>query len=360
MPSIPMMFPSSSFSGTLLVEKLDGNLKLKNYTHHIRHAAERSTKLTHKLLAFSRKNIAHAELYNLNGILEEQYEVLEKALTVRVKLKYDLSQDLWPVYLDRNDLEDAVLNMSINAMHAMQGTGELSIHTSNVHLDITQASALQINAGDYIRLDISDTGCGIDDVSRDRIFEPFYSTKGDNGTGFGLAQVYGFIERNNGAIKVESEPGNTVFSLFFPRRHEELQTDIVKDRNDPASIKGSETILIVDDEPVLLSISTEILKSNGYKTLNATNGIAALETLEREHVDLVLTDIIMPDMDGYQLARIVNDRFPDVAIQLASGYADDKNKDMVSGGLVENALQKPYQAQSLLRKVRQLLDARTA
>lgn len=237
----------------ILEEKLDNNPKLANYAYEIHHAGERGAKLTRKLLSFSRHIASDEELLNINELLINQKLMLEKTLTPRIKLILDLEDNLWPVWLDDGDLEDAVLNLSINAMHAIEADGKLIIKTSNEVLSADETMHLQLDEGDYVVLSITDTGCGMNEETKAKIFEPFYSTKGEKGTGLGLSQVYGFVERSGGMILVNSAPGQgTSFKMYFPRHLG--NNNITQATNDETAkdYSGNETILIVDDESSLL------------------------------------------------------------------------------------------------------------
>jgi len=254
----------------LLENKLSKQPKLAKYAHEIHYASQRGAKLTKKLLAFSRQKSSEADVLNINTLLQSQRHMLEKTLTVRIRLVLDLAKDLWPVWLDSNDMEDAIINMSINAMHAIKGSGQLTICTSNEAISTLDATRLGIDAQDYVSLSITDTGCGMDETIREKIFDPFYSTKKERGTGLGLSQVYGFVKHNNGTIKVYSEPQHgTEFILYFPRHLESKHTKKSASDNKTTTNKGTETILVVDDEAALLNLTCEILNQQGYITLCA-------------------------------------------------------------------------------------------
>ena len=183
------------------------------------------------------------------------------------------------------------------------------------------------------------------------------TTRKYEGTGLGLSQVYGFVERSDGAIKIYSELGHgSRFTLYFPRYYGSKTDKGAVEANGPADLSGKETILVVDDEPVLLKLTSQILGSQGYHVICAHSSNKALQILERESVDLMLSDVIMPDMDGYQLAQIVHEKYPSVKIQLASGFADGKHADMVDETLHQNLLNKPYDIESLLVRIRELLN----
>ena len=340
----------------LLKEMLNGQPELQDYVEQIIHAGDRGAKLTKKLLSFSRQNISDSEVLDINTVLRDDQHMLEKTLTARIQLEFKLDKNLWPVQLDESELEDAILNLGINAMHAIENNGRLTIETSNEIINAVDAEQLELEPGDYVRISISDTGCGLDEETKDKIFDPFYSTKGEQGTGLGLTQVYGFIKRSDGAIKVDStlEVG-TQFTLYFPRCQDKDKNidKVVSDEN--TGVNGKEAILVVDDEPSLLNLACEILLRQGYQVFCAENAIHALEILETESIDLLVSDIIMPDMDGYTLASIVQEKYPNTKVLLASGFAgeDDSQQDNV---LTENMLQKPYRAQAMLKKIQDLLQ----
>lgn len=331
--------------------------EILRYVQAVRHAGERGARLTAKLLSFSRPNTSNAKMLNINTVLLEERNMLEKTLTARIKLELQLSDALWPVCLNSSDLEDAIINLSINALHAMGGSGQLKITTNNMHLNQADAKLIQVKAGDYVLVSFSDTGCGMDKDIKEKIFEPFFSTKGDGGTGLGLSQVYGFVESNNGAIKVYSELGQgSRFILYFPRHRDHVARDEPAKRNAQEVTIGNERILVVDDEPGLLDLTCEILNQKGYRTFSADNARQALAILEAEPIDLLLTDVIMPETSGYELAAIVAKKYPQIKIQMASGFNDDRHVNLVDKRLKLNLLYKPYSSQALFERIRELLD----
>jgi len=344
----------------LLEDSLDKQPELAKYAHNIIAAGNRGSKITHKLLAFSRQKTLSIGRLDLNKLLRDEQHMLEKLLTVRIKLVLQLADNLWRIKIDKGEMEDAILNMAINAMHAIEKEGSLTIRTTNEHLNKEDALRLAIQSGDYVLLSISDTGCGMDNKTKEKIFEPFFSTKGENGTGLGLSQVYGFIERCGGKINVVSDPGHgTQLVLYIPRAHNHDGNDESYNTNNNdkiTNLNGNETILVVDDEPALVEITSEILSQHGYNVLGAESGKQALALLEDEAVDLMLSDVIMPEMDGYQLSTIVQEKYPAVKIQMASGFSDNRSKDMADNKLHEGMLNKPLNSKNLLQRIRKLLD----
>lgn len=345
----------------LLNEQLAHDPALEKYAGIIEHAAERGTKLTRKLLAFTRHKSSDASDLDINELLIEQRLMLEKTLTARITLNLDLADKLWPAWLDSGDMEDAIINMSINASHAINGNGQLTFRTRNEQLDETDAQALHLTAGDYIQLNITDTGMGMDQVTKDKIFDPFFSTKGEQGTGLGLSQVYGFVKRSGGEIKVYSEPGHgSHFVFYFPRNNKTSMTTPVKTAHtEKQNLRGTETLLVVDDEIALVELARDILSTQGYRVLTAIDGEQALSILKKEKVDLIFSDVIMPRMDGYQLAARVQEHYPDIKIQLASGFSDSIHSHMTDTDLHLNLLHKPYKSEALLVHIRNLLDTDT-
>jgi len=342
----------------LLKNNLQDQPKLLKYANEIHHAGQRGALLTQKLLSFSSQKSTAEKALNLNQLLLNQQNMLEKTLTARISMTFDLQEDLWPIWVDHSDIEDAILNMSINAMHAIQGNGQLVFRTHNQNINTFDATNLGLAANDYVILSISDTGCGMDTATKEKIFDPFFTTKGDKGTGLGLSQLYGFMDRSKGGIKVYSEPDHgTRFNLYFPR-YIERDCNVQQDQEEViTNDKGHETILLVDDEPSLLDLTSEILRLQGYKVLTAGSAAQALRILEQENIDLLLTDVIMPEMDGYQLVAKVKSKYPSVKIQLASGFADITNSGMIDHKLNQNMLNKPYNSQTLVKCIRKLLDS---
>ena len=331
--------------------------ELTKYIHEIKHAGERGAKLTKKLLTFSRQQSSENKTVNLNTLLRDSQHLLEKTMTVRISLVLALSEDLWQINLDVNDLEDAILNMSINAMHAIEGNGRVIYETRNEVINEIDAQQLQMAAGDYVLLSITDTGCGMDNETKEKIFDPFYSTKGELGTGLGLSQVYGLVQRSKGSIKIYSEVGHgSRFTLYFPRYYEnEIEEKQFKE-SETTDLSGNQTILVVDDELALAKLTSHILTQQGYQVFSASSGEEALLILEKESIDLLLSDVIMPEMDGYQLADIALKKYPNIKVQLASGFSDDRHVNNINSSLHQKLLHKPYHSKRLLLRIRELLD----
>ena len=342
------------------VELLEGKLNTPEairYVSNIEKAGLRGVNLTKKLLSFSRKKAIEAELVQLNVLLADERDMLEKTLTLRITLTMDLQPELWSVWIDKGEFEDALLNLAINAMHAMDGVGHLNITTTNQSLGPMIAKELGIPAGEYILFAIEDDGIGINESVRPRIFDPFFSTKGDDGTGLGLSQVYGFIQRCGGGIRVDpSVSVGSRFELYFPRYIPPLGDIKIDDKPDLISLRGTETILVVDDEPAIREITDAVLSEYGYRVEIARDAQQALKLLSSVSIDLVISDVIMPGMDGYQLAREIKHQYPQVKVQLVSGFTGEYQPDALDSELQHQLLTKPVPSKLLLEKIRRLLD----
>ncbi len=341
----------------LLKERLLSEPELIEYIDQITHAGGRGAKLTNKLLSFSRQKASNPESVDISAILRDQKTMLEKTLTVRIKLVFDLADNIWPIKLDSASLEDVILNLSINAMHAMEEAGTLTFVTRNIEVSEKDAHQQGFAAGDYVRFSLSDTGTGMDEKTKARMFEPFFSTKDDKGTGLGLSQVYGFVQNHEGHIKVFSEKSKgTCITIYFPRQLETELTAALINRSEKIKLDGTETVLLVDDESAILDMTSKILTSHGYNVLTANDGEQALQVLEKNTVDLLFSDIIMPNMDGNQLAQQVMKRYPAIKIQLASGFSETDSTSMANDILHQQILRKPFTSHTLLKQIRELLD----
>lgn len=336
---------------SLLKEKLDGDSRLAMYADQIERASDRGVSLTKKLLTFSRANKSEREDIDLNALLQDQAMMLEKTLTPRIKLELALAENLKHIYVDKSELIESIVNMAVNAMHAMPEGGRFIIRTELVDFDKTKRQYQLNSQGDCIHLMIKDTGIGMTEQQQSRIFEPFFSTKGDQGTGLGMSQVYGFVNEHEGSIDVDSKIGlGTCFDIFLPAYQsiEAVESEIKKPTFKEHA-KG--TLLVVDDEQSLLDLISEMLTDVGYKVLQASSGKQALELLINHDVDLLLTDIIMPDMDGYALVKNVMADFPDTKIQLMSGYSNIQGKNDMPNDLLNNMLKKPFSGSDLSERL---------
>ena len=352
------------FSEILKQRLIDKDVNLVKYCDEVMHAGERAKKLTSKLLEFSRIAPSSSEITDVNELLGGMQHMLERTLTPRIKLEFELDDDIWPVWLDKTRLEDAILNIGINSMHAMPESGSLTLQTSNRHLSKLDIYDLDITPGDYVVLSISDTGSGMTPEVQQKIFDPFFTTKGTEGTGLGLSQVYGFVQQSGGNIQVHSVPDHgTRITLYIPRNETKATVGSTEKtppdtnaNNASGSSSVQETILVVEDEIALLDLNEEILSSNGYTVLRAENATQALKILENNPVNLLLCDVIMPGIDGYQLAAKVEKKYPSVKIQMVSGFSQIRSPGQAKNTLHKQRLYKPLNSKDLLERVKQLLS----
>lgn len=241
----------------------------------------------------------------------------------------------------------------------MPDGGILNITTKNLSSGDIDSLNITLKPGDYVLFSISDSGIGMDEGTVQRIFDPFFSTKGDSGTGLGLSQVYGFVQERSGTIEVKSSPGNgTTFNIYFPRDRSENTYEITQAKaKDLKKFSGNEKILIVDDEPALTELAGEILEHRGYNITIANSGKDAISLATKEQFDLVLTDVIMPEMNGYEVLKRIRDISPNIKALVVTGYDDKKLRGDFQEDQTQLRLQKPYEHTALLKSVRRLLDS---
>ena len=347
----------------MLMENLKDQPKLYRYANEVYTAADRGVKLTGKLLEFSRhKPSERGEITNINDLINSSHDMLKTTLTARIDILLDLNDELWNVEVNRSDFENALLNLCINSMHAIEGNGTIRITTNNSILDDELSDSLDLSSGEYVMLAVQDDGCGMDIETQSHALEPFYTTKNTKGTGLGLSQVYGFTQRTNGTIKIYSEIGlGTRVIVYLPRfidvsetiLHEFVPEIEHDDKNE--HLKGKGYILVVDDEEALCELAKHHLENNGYVVYIATSGEDALTILENNEIDLLLSDVVMPKMDGYKLADSVTNLYPNIIIQLVSGF-NDQNIININRPYASNIITKPYSYSELSKRVYTLLN----
>jgi PAS domain S-box-containing protein len=321
-------------------------------------AAERATRLTHQLLAFGRREVVRPKVISLNDVVSDVHELLRRTLGEEVELIAELDDASWSIMADPGQMEQVLVNLAVNARDAMPGGGVLTISTANITVDEAYAASRPgIEPGRYVRLLVSDTGSGMTEDVLKHAFEPFFTTKAKgDGSGLGLATVYGIVTQHGGVANLYSETGmGTTFSALFPATDE-----IVTPHQEPAKKRhagGGETILLVEDEDALLEVSTRILARNGYRVIAASSGAEALLLAEQhpDGIDLLVTDVVMPNMQGKELADTLLRIRPAVRVLYMSGYA---RPVLASRGTLETGvalLEKPFSEAALLAKVTEVL-----
>ncbi|MCP9495213.1 MAG: PAS domain S-box protein [Pyrinomonadaceae bacterium MAG19_C2-C3] len=334
---------------------------LRRNIGEIKKAADRAAALTRQLLAFSRKQPQQLRVLNINEVVGDTDKMLGRLIGEDIGLASMLDPALGQVKVDPGQLEQVIVNLVLNARDAMPNGGKITIETKNVRLDEAFVQHhLGARTGRYVMLAISDTGMGMDAETQARIFEPFFTTKeAGKGTGLGLSTVYGIVKQSDGYISVYSEVGHgTTFKVYLPRV-DEVADPPVSNFPREESVRGTETVLLVEDEEIVRSLARQILEMNGYKVLEATDGVAALRLCERneEPIHLLLTDMVMPQMSGRELSERLSKLRPDIPVLYMSGYTDDAL--MRHGMLDANVafLEKPFTPESLVSKVREVLDS---
>jgi two-component system, cell cycle sensor histidine kinase and response regulator CckA len=323
-------------------------------------AATRGAELTRQLLAFSRRQSLQPRRIAVNDLVAETTKLLRRTLGANIDIAVELGPDVWTVVADPAQLESSIANLATNARDAMPKGGRLTITTGARYLDQDYAEQhSEVAIGDYTAIEISDNGCGIPADKLNRIFEPFFTTKEPGkGTGLGLAMVFGFVKQSGGHITVYSEEGSgTTFRIYLPRAVEQNAEPALPK---PAEIKAAhgETVLAVEDQPAMRKIVVRLLRELGYRVLEADTAKAALAILERETVNLLFTDVIMPGrITGFDIARIAAERWPETRVVLTSGFPQANFAD--DARMTENVrmLTKPYRKEELARIVREALDS---
>lgn len=346
----------------LVLANLKLNRPVREEIEEITKAAERASSLTSQLLAFSRKQVLQPQVLDLNAVIARTEKMLQRLIGEDLELITVLHPELGRVKADPGHMEQIIMNLAVNARDAMPGGGKLTIETANVVLDDEYARRhIEVAPGAYVMLAMSDTGQGMDDETRSHIFEPFFSTKEQGkGTGLGLSTVYGIVKQSGGYIWVYSEPGTgSSFKIYLPRIEESPNEIRPRDTLGPVP-RGTETVLLVEDEPTVLKLASSLLRKLGYKVLEASNGQEALALVKEEcagrEIDLVMTDVVMPEMGGMALTNRLRVLRPEIKVLFTSGYTDEAVliHKFISGDVP--FLQKPFTAESLARKVREVLD----
>jgi two-component system cell cycle sensor histidine kinase/response regulator CckA len=323
-------------------------------------AGQRAADLVRQLLAFSRKQIIEPKTVDLNALLSDVEKIMGRIIGEHIQLETILVPDLGFIRSDPNQLEQIILNLAVNARDAMPDGGHLTIETANVVLDADDmAKHFEVEPGEYVMLTVSDSGMGMSEAVKARIFEPFFTTKEmGKGTGLGLATVFGIVKQNRGYIWVYSEEGQgTTFKIYLPRV-DRADRWLPRSRRVEPLPRGSETILLVEDEPAVRELAAEMLRGQGYQVLEANDGLEALELVGRLNgtLSLLVTDVIMPRMNGKELAKKMAETDPHVKTLFISGYTDEM---IARHGILEAGvefIEKPFSTASLVYKVRQVLE----
>lgn len=346
------------------IAELPADHRVAEYLKQVQDAAQRAANFTKQLMQFSRHQAVESKVVNLSDVILDTTGMLRRLITEDIELAVLLTSDPTPVKADPGNLQQLLMNLVVNARDAMPQGGKITIQTSRPAMDSVEDMQYTMGSKDQVVLSVSDTGVGMTQEVKAHLFEPFFTTKPKGqGTGLGLATCYGIVQRSGGHIEVESEPGvGTFFRIYFPAA--ETSEAISPERYVvDSSLRGSETVIVAEDEPLVRMMISRVLQGQGYSVLEAGNGEEALRVAEDhpgEKIHLLLTDMVMPHMGGAELARRFQAIWPDTRVLFTSGYSEDP---FLGGGVASGEvefIQKPYMPSALARKVREVLDkART-
>jgi len=339
--------------------KLSDNDPMRTNFEEIKKASERAASLTRQLLAFSRKQVMQPKVLDLNSVVPEMEKMLRRMIGEDIQLRTALQADLGSVRADPGQMEQVIMNLALNARDAMPSGGKLTIETANAYLNETYVRHhVSVVPGAYVMLAVSDTGLGIDQDTQQHVFEPFFTTKElGKGTGLGLSTVYGIVKQSGGYIWIYSEVGKgAAFKIYLPRVDERAER--YKHEAAPAEIPGgTETILLVEDEDIVRRLAKQVLESRGYRVIEAASGKDAIRLAEDkpDAIDLLLTDVVMPEMSGRELAGRLASLRPEIRVLYMSGYTDDTiiHHRVLEAGI--NFIQKPFTPDALALKAREAL-----
>ncbi|MFO1489573.1 MAG: ATP-binding protein [Kiritimatiellia bacterium] len=343
----------------LALETVDRSLPVFSDLQEIDKAAQRSAELTRRLLAYARKQTVAPRVLQLNETVEGMLSMLRRLIGENMELVWQPGRELWPVRIDPVQIDQILANLCVNARDAIRGIGRVTITTDDVMLNACDCVGRKgVRPGQYVSLTVSDNGCGMDEGVMEHLFEPYFTTKGlGKGTGLGLAMVYGIVHQNDGFIQVRSEPGQgTSIQILLPR-HVGVDLSARTQKISPSQLPGRQTLLVVEDEPAILNLARNALERQGYKVLATTSPGEALRLAETHAGDihLLLTDVIMPEMNGRDLARRLLSLHPELKRLFMSGYTADV---IAHHGVLEpdvHFIQKPFSNTVLVAKVREVL-----
>ena len=343
----------------MALDKTDPYDPLSESLREIINAGERSANLTRQMLAFARRQTITPKVLDLNKTIEGMLDMIRRLIGEDIDLIWQPNQEVWPVRIDPAQIDQLLINLCVNARESIEDIGTIRIETGNVGLNEPfRISHSEFTPGEYIRLAVIDDGCGMDRETLEKAFEPFFTTKGESkGTGLGLSTVYGIVKQNDGLINVRSEPGKgSTIEIYFPRQISG-QMEVEEKQAEQEVLQGKETILLVEDEKALLELCERMLETLGYRTFSAPFPGAAIDMAERfeGEIDILMTDVIMPEMNGLDLAEKLKELYPDIKCLFISGYTDNviRKHKMQSRGF--HFLQKPFSMKELSRRLRETI-----
>jgi CheY-like chemotaxis protein len=346
-----------------LLEQLDKGSPMHHKVQSIQQAADRAAILTRQLLAFSRKQHLELKVVDVNTVIGDMERLLRPLIGEDIELVTRLSAQTGHTRADASQLEQVIMNLVVNAKDAMAGGGKLTLQSSDVTVRQSFSEHHFVQPGRYAVISVSDTGHGMDEETQSRIFEPFFTTKEKGkGTGLGLSTVYGIVKQSNGYVFARSKPGaGTTFYVYLPRVEDPAEEPIPV-KAQPPEASGCETVLLVEDEESVRELVRVTLASRGYRVLEAENGECGLRVAEgfKEHIDILITDVVMPGIGGRELAKKLVLLRPGICVLFLSGYTEDAVVAPGALGPGTAFLQKPFTLQNLAKKVREVLRSKPA
>jgi CheY-like chemotaxis protein/two-component sensor histidine kinase len=344
----------------MALEHITQDGPLHNFLEEIYNAANRSMDLTRQLLAFARRQAIAPKVLNINEVVANMLKMLQRLIGEGIKIEWLPGDKVWPIKIDPTQIDQIMANLCVNSRDAIGGVGNIRIQTENVELDDSYcAQHCGFKPGKFVQLTVSDDGIGIDSEIIEKIFEPFFSTKAiGRGTGLGLATVYGIVKQNGGYVNVYSEPGKgTIFKIYLPQVDKDAV--VTEEHKITATQKGNgETILLVEDDPAILRLANKMLHKLNYQVIAVNSPIEALSVVEEHQntINLLLTDVVMPELNGNDLAKKILSICPNIKVLFMSGYAVDTIFEQ--GVLEENFLfiEKPFSSSKLSEKLSDLLQ----
>jgi CheY-like chemotaxis protein len=344
------------------LSSLEPNHPVRDDLIEIRKTAERSADLTRQLLAFARKQTIAPKIIDLNETISGTLKMLQRLIGEDVNLIWNPASSLWPVNADESQIDQILANLCVNARDAIEGVGDITIETANIHTDeCHNIPILDMVPGDYVKISVSDNGSGMDRDTLAHVYEPFFTTKElGKGTGLGLATVYGAVKQNRGFIDVQSKLGSgTTFTIYLPSNKGKYKA-LIKDPEVVSAPKGHETILLVEDERAILKLVTIILTKHGFNVLAANTPYEALQIASEYSgkIDLLMTDVVMPEMSGRDLANNLLSKNPGIKSLFMSGYTSDI---IAHHGVLDEGvafIQKPFNMNILANKISEILNSK--
>ncbi len=344
----------------MALEKLYEDDPLHKDLSEIQKAAERSADITRQLLAFSRQQTIAPAVLDLNQAITNLRGMIRRLIGENIELIWQLGDELWPVFMDPTQIDQILINLLVNARDAISDVGTISIETHSTTIDDEYCQThYGFAPGDFVTLSITDNGCGMDRATRDKLFEPFFTTKmRGKGTGLGLATVYGILRQNNCFVNVYSEPGQgSMFTIYFPRYRQDHDATEVRPALPHSKRLGRETILLLEDEEAILTMTALMLKGLGYTVLACSTPSEALDSAAHQRIDLLITDVVMPEMNGRQVAERLQHQHPHLKTLFMSGYTANviAHRGVLDKGV--RFIQKPFSTNKLATMIREVLNA---